>query len=203
MLVPVPDPVKGRKWRECDGCGLHRKPRPRVDGELHPGDHPEDDGGHRPSAAAGARGPRPAGGRGRPAAGLVDEKELLRYTPSEATTLDVYELHDVLEKMTVGRIACPAHGVRGARCAAGGSGAAHAEHAQRRGSGRRRRMPARLGDLRVPCSGGGRRAGSRWRSGDPGGVARLMRPGENWEEGRDLEHLCRQNLSRGTHRSVS
>ena len=110
MLVPVPDPVKGRKWRECDGCGLHRKPRPRVDGELHPGDHPEDDGGHRPSAAAGARGPSPAGGRGRPAAGLVDEKELLRYTPSEATTLDVYELHDVLEKMTVGRIACPAHG---------------------------------------------------------------------------------------------
>ena len=42
--------------------------------------------------------------------GLVDEKELLRYTPSEATTLDVYELHDVLDKMTVGRIACPAHG---------------------------------------------------------------------------------------------
>ena len=42
--------------------------------------------------------------------GLVDEKEMLRYTPSEATTLDVYELHDVLEKMTVGRIACPAPG---------------------------------------------------------------------------------------------
>ena len=42
--------------------------------------------------------------------GLVDEKEMLRYTPSEATTLDVYELHDVLEKMTVGRIACPAAG---------------------------------------------------------------------------------------------
>jgi acetoin utilization protein AcuB len=42
--------------------------------------------------------------------GLVDEKEMLRYTPSEATTLDVYELHDVLEKMTVGRITCPAPG---------------------------------------------------------------------------------------------
>lgn len=37
-------------------------------------------------------------------AGLVDEKALLRLTPSEATTLDVYELRDVLDKMTVSRL---------------------------------------------------------------------------------------------------
>ena len=36
-------------------------------------------------------------------AGLVDERALLRFTPSEATTLDVYELREVLEKMTVAR----------------------------------------------------------------------------------------------------
>ena len=40
--------------------------------------------------------------------GLVDEKTLLRFTPSEATTLDVYELREVLDKMTVGRVAAPA-----------------------------------------------------------------------------------------------
>ena len=39
--------------------------------------------------------------------GLVDEKTLLRFTPSEATTLDVYELREVLDKMTVGRVAAP------------------------------------------------------------------------------------------------
>lgn len=36
--------------------------------------------------------------------GLVDEKGLLRLTPSDATTLDVYELRDVLDAMTVSRI---------------------------------------------------------------------------------------------------
>lgn len=35
--------------------------------------------------------------------GLVGEKALLRLTPSEATTLDVYELRDVLERLTVAR----------------------------------------------------------------------------------------------------
>jgi acetoin utilization protein AcuB len=35
--------------------------------------------------------------------GLVNEKTLLRYTPSEATTLDVYELRDVLDRLTVQR----------------------------------------------------------------------------------------------------
>jgi len=35
--------------------------------------------------------------------GVVNEKTLLRYTPSEATTLDVYELHDVLDRLTVER----------------------------------------------------------------------------------------------------
>jgi acetoin utilization protein AcuB len=35
--------------------------------------------------------------------GLVNEKTLLRFTPSEATTLDVYELHDVLDRLTVER----------------------------------------------------------------------------------------------------
>jgi len=39
--------------------------------------------------------------------GLVDEKSLLRYTPSEATTLDVYELREILDRMTVGRLAVP------------------------------------------------------------------------------------------------
>ncbi len=37
--------------------------------------------------------------------GLVDERALLRLTPSEATTLDVYELRDVLDRMTVARTA--------------------------------------------------------------------------------------------------
>lgn len=41
-------------------------------------------------------------------AGLVDEKALLRLTPSEATTLDVYELREVLDKMTVARAVAPA-----------------------------------------------------------------------------------------------
>jgi acetoin utilization protein AcuB len=40
--------------------------------------------------------------------GLVDEKALLRFTPSEATTLDVYELHDVLDRLTVARATVPA-----------------------------------------------------------------------------------------------
>lgn len=39
--------------------------------------------------------------------GLVDEKALLRLTPSEATTLDVYELHSVLDRMTVSRATVP------------------------------------------------------------------------------------------------
>jgi acetoin utilization protein AcuB len=43
-------------------------------------------------------------------AGLVDEKALLRLTPSEATTLDVYELREVLDKMTVARVITPARG---------------------------------------------------------------------------------------------
>jgi acetoin utilization protein AcuB len=41
-------------------------------------------------------------------AGLVDERALLRFTPSEATTLDVYELREVLQKMTVARAVTPA-----------------------------------------------------------------------------------------------
>jgi acetoin utilization protein AcuB len=41
-------------------------------------------------------------------AGLVDERALLRFTPSEATTLDVYELREVLQKMTVARAVAPA-----------------------------------------------------------------------------------------------
>jgi acetoin utilization protein AcuB len=36
--------------------------------------------------------------------GLVDEKGLLRLTPSDATTLDVYELRDVLDGFTVARV---------------------------------------------------------------------------------------------------
>ena len=39
--------------------------------------------------------------------GLVDERALLRLTPSEATTLDIYELRDVLDRMTVIRVASP------------------------------------------------------------------------------------------------
>lgn len=39
--------------------------------------------------------------------GLVDEPALLRLTPSEATTLDVYELREVLDGMTVARVATP------------------------------------------------------------------------------------------------
>jgi len=39
--------------------------------------------------------------------GLVDEKALLRFTPSEATTLDVYEVRAALEKLTVARAARP------------------------------------------------------------------------------------------------
>ena len=35
--------------------------------------------------------------------GLVNEKTLLRFTPSEATTLDVYELREVLDRLTVER----------------------------------------------------------------------------------------------------
>ena len=36
--------------------------------------------------------------------GLAHETDLLRLTPSEATTLDVYELHEVLDRMTVARV---------------------------------------------------------------------------------------------------
>ncbi len=39
--------------------------------------------------------------------GLVRETGLLRLTPSDVTTLDVYELRDVLDKMTVARIVEP------------------------------------------------------------------------------------------------
>jgi acetoin utilization protein AcuB len=42
--------------------------------------------------------------------GLVTEKALLRLTPSEATTLDVYELREVLDKLTVARAVEPAAG---------------------------------------------------------------------------------------------
>lgn len=42
--------------------------------------------------------------------GLVDEKALLRLTPSEATTLDVYELRNVLEALTVDRAIVPPAG---------------------------------------------------------------------------------------------
>ncbi len=41
-------------------------------------------------------------------AGVVDERGLLRLTPSEATTLDAYELHGVLAALTVARIVQPA-----------------------------------------------------------------------------------------------
>ena len=40
---------------------------------------------------------------GRRFVGLVDEASLLRFTPSEATTLDVYEMRDVLDRLTVAR----------------------------------------------------------------------------------------------------
>jgi acetoin utilization protein AcuB len=36
--------------------------------------------------------------------GIVDERALLRLTPSEATTLDRYELHEVLDRLTVTRV---------------------------------------------------------------------------------------------------
>jgi acetoin utilization protein AcuB len=39
--------------------------------------------------------------------GLVDEKALLRFTPSEMTTLDVYELREWLDRMTVARAVVP------------------------------------------------------------------------------------------------
>jgi acetoin utilization protein AcuB len=39
--------------------------------------------------------------------GLVPEKALLRLTPSDVTTLDVYELRDVLDRLTVSRIIEP------------------------------------------------------------------------------------------------
>ena len=39
--------------------------------------------------------------------GLVDEKSLLRLSPSEATTLDVWELHDLLDKLTVASVVRP------------------------------------------------------------------------------------------------
>lgn len=39
--------------------------------------------------------------------GLVSEKALLRLTPSDVTTLDVYELRDVLDRLTVARVVEP------------------------------------------------------------------------------------------------
>lgn len=45
-------------------------------------------------------------------AGTVSLTDLLRLTPSEATTLDVYELHGVLGRLTVARIVRPSGGVR-------------------------------------------------------------------------------------------
>lgn len=39
--------------------------------------------------------------------GLVRETGLLRLTPSDVTTLDVYELRDVLDRLTVARIVEP------------------------------------------------------------------------------------------------
>ena len=36
--------------------------------------------------------------------GLVNEKALLRLTPSDVTTLDVYELREVLDHLTVARV---------------------------------------------------------------------------------------------------
>jgi acetoin utilization protein AcuB len=39
--------------------------------------------------------------------GMVYERDLLRLAPSQATTLDAYELHDVLERLTVGRALKP------------------------------------------------------------------------------------------------
>jgi len=39
--------------------------------------------------------------------GLVDEKALLRFTPSEMTTLDVYELREWLDRVTVARAVVP------------------------------------------------------------------------------------------------
>jgi acetoin utilization protein AcuB len=43
--------------------------------------------------------------------GLVDETSLLRFTPSEATTLDVYEIREVLDRLTVDRAAARAEAV--------------------------------------------------------------------------------------------
>jgi acetoin utilization protein AcuB len=43
--------------------------------------------------------------------GLVDEASLLRFTPSEATTLDVYELREVLDRLTVARATARAEAV--------------------------------------------------------------------------------------------
>ncbi len=46
--------------------------------------------------------------------GLVSERTLLRLTPSEMTTLDVYELRRELEKLTVSRAISPAPAVASA-----------------------------------------------------------------------------------------
>lgn len=40
--------------------------------------------------------------------GMVHQTDLLRLTPSEATTLDVYELREVLDRMTVACVLVPA-----------------------------------------------------------------------------------------------
>ena len=39
--------------------------------------------------------------------GLVDEKALLRFTPSEMTALDVYEIREWLDRITVARAVAP------------------------------------------------------------------------------------------------
>ncbi len=44
-------------------------------------------------------------------AGLVYERDLLRFAPSEATTLDRFELHEVPGRLTVARLVRPAEGV--------------------------------------------------------------------------------------------
>ncbi len=43
--------------------------------------------------------------------GLVDEKALLRLTPSEATTLNAYELHYVLDRVNVAEVTMPSRTV--------------------------------------------------------------------------------------------
>lgn len=44
-------------------------------------------------------------------AGLVDERALLRLTPSEATTLSIYEIRSMLDKITVREVVMPPSGL--------------------------------------------------------------------------------------------